>query len=278
MNVVDSINQLITVFCEKPYLFFTESTIHSYLYKLLDPDSSFTNTNIDRKQYCIGRIHREYPTSFGIIRKKDTQVREDINTDFSFKSFVKNVKTQNFYRIKETRKEKNKEAGSGHYDLIILSENDQRDWPNIDRPHDLSAKDNKIASSWKKYPVETIIEFKMFLSYSIGCIREIIWDFEKLYASIIHNKNSVKERYLLIFNNYNSYIQLKPGRQKHNKTLLCDFFLEIDEEEMIKVIYVEKICKEDPYILCNKVMLKQLSNELKEVSTGTKKYLGINQD
>lgn len=103
--VENSIKELIKVFCENPYFFYTENDIHCFLYRLLYDEmygKGKWETTINDKGFSTLPFHKEYPTRVYNIKKEksndgegtrghfDIVVFHDTKDIFEFKNLNKN--------------------------------------------------------------------------------------------------------------------------------------------------------------------------------------------
>lgn len=71
--VENSIKELIKVFCENPYFFYTENDIHCFIYRLLYNEMSEKDNwcaEINGKKVRTLPVHKEYPTREIYIKKE----------------------------------------------------------------------------------------------------------------------------------------------------------------------------------------------------------------
>lgn len=166
LAVESHVKTLVNRFKGRPYNFFTESDIHSYLYLAFYRDKRFS------KQYPTADpsvktilIHREYPTFFRFRRKRPLAPAPP-------------------------------PARRGHYDLVVLN-------PVFLAAHPLSTVTNQdwntVSDHWKDKPLLAGIEFKMPRGKLTSTrLKQIEIDFQKLRRS----SSWCEGLYMLIFNRH----------------------------------------------------------------------------
>ncbi len=101
--VENSIKKLIKVFCEKPYLFYTENDIHCFLYRLLYDEmdgKSEWKTTINDKEFSTLPFHKEYPTREYYIKKEKSNDDEGTRGHFDIVVFHE---TKDFFEFKNRK-------------------------------------------------------------------------------------------------------------------------------------------------------------------------------
>lgn len=175
--VFDDIRRTINRFRENPFYYFTESDIHSSLYRdILEGYSNIFYPNLKQSSLRVSLLHHEYPTSF---RYKKDQLGE-----------------WNYFKedsLKLTDPNGN-HGDRGNYDLVVLDP----EITNLDSEFvkvtlkDIINKNIKTKSYEKVKPLFFIeVKFLHLFNYNhINMFKEVKRDNEKLALGLHYTKNA----------------------------------------------------------------------------------------